>query len=535
MYYNMMLRLVGLVVLCLSLFCVGVGAETVQFSIQRFEITGNTLISSDELERQVAPFIGANKVYGDIQKALEAVESAYRERGYGAVHVLVPEQELTQGVVRFNVMEAKLGKISVVGNSHFDEQNILATLPGLRLGTTPNARVLSESVQLANENPARKMDVVLGISGAGDNDDELNARIDVKDEKPWAVYLSSDNTGNKETGRDRTGISLQHANLFNRDQVGTFSYTSSIDRPQSTRIYSLSYRLPIYAWGDSVDLYYGNSDVASATSATVAGPLLFSGAGSVYGLRYNHILPRKGEYSHRFIFGYDRREFDNTCTLGGQAVCGAGGADITLRPLSVSYSGQNESLGGISNLFLSLSGNLAGGNHGSSADFEANRLGASPNYSVFRGSLSHTQVVGNDWQLRGAINMQYTRDALVSGEQLGLVGAMAVRGFDERALTSDKGYYGLVEVYTPDLAARNGFSGNLRLLGFYDFGQGSFNKIPPGLYDKMDVASVGIGLRYTLDRKASARADLARVVDGGTPDTAEAGDWRGHVSIVIGF
>ena len=532
MYYNMMLRVVRLGSLCFCLLCCGVSAETVQFSIQRFEITGNTLIDSGELERRVAPFVGVNKVYGDIQKALEAVENAYRERGYSAVHVLVPEQELTQGVVQIDVLEAKLGKISVAGNQHYDEQNILSTMPGLQLGTTPNALALSESVQLANENPARKIDVVLGISG---DSDDLNARIDVKDEKPWAVYLSSDNTGNKDTGRDRTGVSLQHANLFNRDQVGTFSYTSSIDSPRSTRIYSLSYRLPIYAWGDSVDFYYGNSDVASATSATVAGPLAFSGAGSIYGIRYNHILSRKGEYSHRFIFGYDRREFDNSCTLGGLAVCGAGGADITLRPLSVTYLGQNESAGGVSNFSLSLSGNLAGGNHGSATDFEENRLGASANYSVFRGSLSHTQVVGNDWQLRGAINMQYTRDDLVSGEQFGLVGATAVRGFAERALTSDKGYYGQLEVYTPDLAARNGVPGSLRLLGFYDFGQGSFNKIPPGLYRSTDVASAGLGLRYTLDRRASARADFARVLDGGSSDVAEAGDWRGHVSIVIGF
>lgn len=131
--------------------------------------------------------------------------------------------------------------------------------------------------------------------------------------------------------------------------------------------------------------------------------------------------------------------------------------------------------------------------------------------------------------------MQYTRDALVSGEQLGLVGALAVRGFEERALTSDKGYYGSVEVYTPDLAARNRFTGNLRLLGFYDFGQGSFNKIPPGLYNKVDVASAGIGMRYALDSKASARADFARVIDGGKPEVEKPGDWRAHVSMVFGF
>lgn len=35
--------------------------------------------------------------------------------------------------------------------------------------------------------------------------------------------------------------------------------------------------------------------------------------------------------------------------------------------------------------------------------------------------------VSGDWQLRAALSMQYTRDALVAGEQLGLVGSAAVR------------------------------------------------------------------------------------------------------------
>lgn len=506
--------------------------EAVKFNILRFEVAGNSLLDADEVAAALAPFAGSNRVYGDIQKALEAVENAYRVRGFGAVQVTAPEQELTQGVVRLDVVEAKISRISVVGNAYFDQDNILASLPGLRIGSTPNARLLSESVQLANENPAKKVDVVLGL---GDNDGELEAKLDVKDEKPWSVFITSDNTGSSETGRDRTGVALQYANLFNRDEVATIAYTSSIDRPESTRVYSLSYRLPIYAWGDSVDLILGKSDVAAATSVTVAGPLQFSGSGMVYGLRYNHILPRRGEYSHRLVLGLDQREYDNTCAVDGQAVCGAGGADVTVRPLSLSYSGQLDSPGSSSTLSASVSGNLSGGPNSRQSDFTASRQDASLHYSVLRGGLSHARGIGSDWQVRAAITLQYTRDALVSGEQFGLVGSTAVRGFQERALAADKGYFGTLEVYSPDLAALNGWPGSLRLLTFYDFAQGSFNKTAPGVYDRASVSSAGIGLRYALGRSTSLRADLARVIQGGPANTADAGDMRGHIGVVIGF
>jgi hemolysin activation/secretion protein len=387
-------------------------------------------------------------------------------------------------------------------------------------------------VQLANENPAKKVDVVLAV---GDKEAELEARVNVKDEKPWSVFLVSDNTGNEETGRDRTGLALQYANLFDRDQVATVAYTSSIDRPQNTTIYSLSYRLPIYALGDSVDFIVGKSDVAAASSPTVAGPLQFSGRGMVYGLRYNRILPRSGEYAQRLVFGLDQREYDNRCALDGQAICGAGGADVTVRPLSLAYASQIDSPGSSSNLSLSLSRNLPGGPNGSQPDFTASRPGASPNYSVLRGGGSHLQSVGNDWQLRAALTMQYSKDALVAGEQIGLVGSMAVRGFEERTITTDKGYFANLEAYTPDLATFCRLPGNLRLLGFYDFGRGSFNKTPPGTYEKEGVASAGMGVRYSSARNVSLRADVARVMEGGPQGSERAGDWRGHVSIVLGI
>jgi hemolysin activation/secretion protein len=505
-------------------------AETVHFDIIRFEVSGNFLLDTNALAALVAPYSGTSRVYGDIQKALEAVEGAYRERGYGAVQVTVPEQELTQGVVRLDVTEAKVGKIIVTGNLHFDEDNILASLPGLKLGETPNARRLSESVQLANESPAKKIDVILGI---GEKDGDLEARVEVKDEKPWAVFLSSDNTGTRDTGNDRTGVTLQYANLGNRDQAATIAYTSSVDRPQSTKVYSLSYRLPIYAWGDSVDLIVGQSDVAAATSDTVAGPLQFSGSGMVYALRYNLMLPRRGEYSHRVVLGVDQREYDNTCALDGQAVCGSGGADVTVRPLSLAYAGQLDSPGSSSSVSLSVAGNLTGGPNSRAADFSASRVDAGPHYAVFRGGLSHSQSVGNDWQVRGAISLQYSNDALVSGEQLGLVGSTAVRGFQERVVTADKGYFGTVEIYTPDLAPLFGNSGNLRLLGFYDFAHGSYNKTAPGIYANEGVSSLGVGLRYALGRSVSLRADLARVVDGGPNNTAA--EKPVYVGVVIGF
>src|SRR5258707_11901453 len=92
------------------------------FTITRFEVEGNSLLPADEVQRLLQPMSGPHRVYGDIQHALEALENAYRKAGYTAVQVYVPEQELTSGVVRLQVTENRIGKITVTGNQHFSKK-----------------------------------------------------------------------------------------------------------------------------------------------------------------------------------------------------------------------------------------------------------------------------------------------------------------------------------------------------------------------------------------------------------------------------
>lgn len=514
-----------------------------QFDVQQYAVTGNRILSDSEIARLVAPYTGPKRVFGDIQKALEAIESAYRNAGYSAVQVYVPEQELTGGTVIIQVTETRLDRIVFTGNRHFDEANLRRSLPALREGTSPNARKISENVQLINENPAKQVDVVLSL---GEQEGTVNAKVNVVEENPLRVYLTADNTGNTATGKTRIGLALQHANLFNRDHTGTFSYTTSVERPDRVDIYSFSYRLPLYPWGDSIDFIYGNSSVNAGASATVAGPLIFSGKGQVYGLRYNHYLPRRGEFSSRLIFGLDQRQYDNTCTIGGAAICGAGGSDATVRPLNLAYTGQWLQPGALSDFNLSLAHNLPGGPHGRQADFTASRSDAPKDYTALRLTASHLRVIARDWQVRGAFNGQYSGRPLLAGEQLGLAGSTAVRGFQERAIATDYGLVANLELYTPDFSQAIGLTeSTLRTLAFIDYAQGGNHLAQPGTLERASASSAGLGLRFGIKKDVSLKFDVAHVIrdrqerqptaTASTSPDSVAGNWRGHVAASIAF
>ena len=87
-----------------------------RFDINAFAIEGNTLFQLYELHAVVEPYTGKQKDFGDIQRALEALQAFYIARGYNAVRVLVPEQDIRAGSVRLQVIEARIRQVRVQGS-----------------------------------------------------------------------------------------------------------------------------------------------------------------------------------------------------------------------------------------------------------------------------------------------------------------------------------------------------------------------------------------------------------------------------------
>ena len=549
-------------------------AQDASFDIVRFQIEGNSILPDERAQQLVAPFVGQRKLYGDVQKALEALEGEYRRLGYGTVNVYVPEQELTTGVVRLQVSEGVVGKVIITGNKYFNDQNVRASLPDLKEGAAPNMRKLSENVQLSNENPAKQVEVTLGVS---EDEGKVDARIEVKEEHPERVYLTLDNTGTKGTGKNRLGVSYQNANVGNSDQVLTLAYTTAIDPPGGMKvlgnrvipsqdgtgvkvdIFSIGYRLPLYSLGDSIDVIYGNSTSGSpANSPNLGSGLAINGKGEVFGLRYNHIFARAGEYTSKLVFGYDYKYMNSRCdVLGVPTPFGAAGCTpYTLRPVSATYSGQWQKPGAAADFNVGVAHNLfpVGSEFpyadapAATAPGGADRYSAASGYqtkdefSVLRFGGSYAAAIAGDWMLRVAVSGQHANNALPAGERLGLAGSTAVRGFLERAVATDRGYFANFELYSPDIAASAGLQGNLKWLVFYDMGQGA--NLSPWNYgapynQKVGIASLGVGLRYNLRKDVSIRVDVARVMDGvwpnGAPNIALDGDIRGHFGLAFGF
>lgn len=497
------------------------------FEIARFEVQGNTLLRQPAIDRLLLAFTGKERNFGDVQKALETLEAAYHALGYNVVQVALPEQELNHGVIRLQVIETKLGKVRVEGNTVFDEANIRRSLPGLREGESPNIAGVSSSLRLANENPSKK--TILQLQG-GDQDGEVNAVLKVTDEKAWRLGASLDNSGNKSTGESQLTLQFQHANIADRDQVLSLQYTTTLENPSQVSVYGVGYHVPLYALGDSIDLFASYSDVDSGSVLAGIFNLQVSGRGTVFGGRYNQNLRRKGDYESRLTYGFDYKAFENNVALQGVQL----GNDVTVHPLSVAYSG-NWTVGeSESNFSITALRNVPGGDRGGSAEFNRVRAGAPAGYSILRYSAGYARALPRDWQMRVSLSGQYTGDELVPGEQFGAGGASTVRGFTERDIANDVGQLISAEVYTPNLCSSiQTVASQCRALAFYDAAHVRRNNPLPGELAKASIGSIGLGFRFNMGKLLTMQMDYGHVVDGGV--TQAKGDDRLHFRLGLTY
>jgi hemolysin activation/secretion protein len=494
-----------------------------RFTIDHYVVDGASLLSKAQLDAAVAPYVGKDKDFSDVERALEAVEAAYAKHGYSAVRVLLPEQELEKGTVHFRVVESRFGKVTVKDNHFVSEANALNAIPSVHPGGVPRTKQISRELKLANENPSRQMNVVLK---GGENDDLVDANVIVNDSKPSIWGVSLDNSGTSETGRARLGLSYLNANVFNADHVAGIQYLTSPQYPNRVQVVGGSYKIPFYRQSSSLEFFAGYSNVNSV----VGGLSNFQGGGRLLSTRYNFMLDRVGVFDPSLSFGLDWRDFRQIEQTNTPATLLYN--EIVVLPVSVSYAAQGKFTKSDLGFNASLSANLPNMSKGKEADFAAydpsGTIMPDAHYRVVRYGANYSRLIGADWQFRTALNGQWSSNVLVLGEQIRLGGADGVRAFSEGSEGGDKGARLNLEGYTPDFG-KGDF--RMRALVFYDAGQVTSTNSSA----KTTISGAGIGLRAYYRERLSLRIDEARIMKAGNDPNQQVGDWRTCASLNATF
>jgi hemolysin activation/secretion protein len=495
-------------------------AETVEpsFEIKTFEVIGNTIFPSDKLQDELGPFTGKDKTATDVEKARDALERLYHDAGYPAVMVNIPEQTLKEGVVKLQVIESRIGKVTITGNRYFSTAKLMREMPSL----TPHELLYLPSVQKELGRIGRNPDIkVEPVMTPGKEPGTIDVELKVEDQVPLHGYLELNNRSSHSTTELRLNGMLRYDNLWQRDHSLSIQYQTAPQSPKEVQVVGGSYSLPAPWDKDHQIALFGiwsDSDTAFGEGFNVVGK------GQIAGMRYVIPLPAYKLYAHNITFGLDFKHFNQTVgftTESGETTR----TPVTYLPLSFSYGAALPDAGGVTQFSAGLNMSFRGVVSNES-EFELKRYKATANYFYATAGIQRTQKLPLGMGLFVKLDGQVTDGPLIDNEQYAAGGMESVRGYKETEATGDGAVHGMVELSFPDPFEKTGIGKKFQMSPFifYDIARLTIRDPLQGQDSGITLAGTGAGLRGSIMKNLEYEVDWAVALD--STDKTRANDQR---------
>ncbi len=448
--------------------------------ISKIVFTGNQAVSTGELNKIAAPYIGKRLSGEDIRELCLKIQQYYVKEGFILARAFPPVQDIKDQTLTIQIMEGILGQVEIEGNHYYNSKFILSHVKRF-VGKAINYNDLIRALLLLNEN----MELSVGsIFKKGKNRGEADLILVVKDQLPLHIYTDYNNYGSEISTHDRWGTRLDYGNLItDGDKV---SLTEVLGWPPSHLNYSNAiYSVPLSSWGTRMDLSY----IFSQFKVGELGSLDLKGQSQIASVKVKQALSRTRIWSSDVFVEFDYMQLRNealgqTSSYDKLRILQVGGRMDYIDP----FKGRN--------LFdLSLSAGIPdflGGLH--AVDPLCSREGAGGRF--FIGNLDYQRLQTLPYRFMVTFNAsgQGTFNKLPISQQFYIGGIDTVRGYPLAVVLGDNGYYMNLELSIPSPPISS-LQEHLRFIAFVDQGGVFDNSFVPGEHDPAYLTSAGVGLR----------------------------------------
>jgi len=471
--------------------------DAVRVLAKAFEFSGNKLLAQSDLQAAVAPWLGRELSFSELQHVIEAVTQTYRQRGW-FVLVKLPAQDVSEGTIHLQIMESRLGQIRIdaEGKDLRIQRDVLigAMTARQQVGEPLNMDAIDRGGSLINDLPGVTAATVLAAGQEAGTSDVI---VKVQDKSLWSGSVQLDNTGSRSTGDQKLSFS---GSVNNPGGIGD-QISLNTSATEGSHYFRAGYTLPVGhdGWRLGVN--------ASTLDYKLIGPdfaaLNAKGDAQTQGLQLSYPLWRGGLENVTFGAAYDWKTYDNamnglqasykhihvgTLSLNGDHLDDWGNGGMTLWGTSVT-TGR-----------LDLSGNA----NNQSADQSGPH--AEGQFDKFSANIARLQRLTSGLSLWASVNAQRAGKNLDSSEKMSLGGPSGVRAYPVMEAVGDDGMLSTLEM-------RYSLDTEWQLTAFYDYGRihRDHNASYPGAPELQNVALAGrgVGVNWTQPGQWAVRAALA--------------------------
>lgn len=192
--------------------------------VNSIEVAPSSVLSQEEVNQIIQPIVGKNVFISDIQNVIDQLNNLYAEKGFVTAKAFLPEQTVENGHIYIELIESKVGNVSVEQNKWTRTKYITDRVeqkPGELFDIVELEKDILDFNRY-NEGVNLTANLTAGTQ-PGTTDIQLTAHENI----PFHVVGIMDNAGRYQTGRLRGGAMIYADSLFhNRDRLSLGSYFS---------------------------------------------------------------------------------------------------------------------------------------------------------------------------------------------------------------------------------------------------------------------------------------------------------------------
>ncbi|HCN88669.1 MAG TPA: peptide transporter [Oxalobacteraceae bacterium] len=405
---------------------------------------------------------GSQLTLTDLRGMAVKIAEYYHQHGYFLAQAYLPAQDIKHGVVTIALLEGQYGKVSLRNQTNLSDALANRLLDGLSSHEAVTIAPLESRLLLLSDIPGVAVKSTL-VPGASVGTSDLI--VDVTPGRRVTGSLDADNEGNRYTGGNRLGATLNVNDPSGHGDIATFraltsadglnygraSYQAQLGRAKAGVAYSsMDYRL--------------SQEFASLQANGTAR------TASVYG---SYPLVRSRSNNLYAVIDFDTKSFedavDSTATV----------ADKKAQVWMLSLNGDHRDHfggGGLSNYSFTWTSGSIDIRTPAAAATDVATAQSNGHYDKLALNALRLQSITESTSLYAAISGQLASKNLDTSEKMGLGGANGVRAYPDGEAYGDQGYVLNLEAryLLPKVSER--MPGQLQLTGFVDNGSVTLNK-----------------------------------------------------------
>lgn len=361
-----------------------------------------------------------------IRTLATAIQNKLISHGYITTRVVIPRQDLNEGVLTLTVLPGVIGNITFSETSH-KYANLYTTFPGHK-GDILDLRAIEQGLENIQRIPGADANVILR---PGENAGGTDIEIDRTQPSFWRVGGWFDDSGSKYTGRYQSGIALY---LDNPTSLNDLFYVSAgrdlhFQNWRNSKNGSVYYSVPYGYW--SLDMYASHNEYLQKISGTWA-DFQYQGKSNNLSLKVNRLLYRNASQKTTLsvqLLKNNSHYYLNDTEINNQE------RDVTQLITRLNhrhYVGQS-----IVDAMVSYQRNTSW----FGAQQQASASAKSRIANLDLSALVPFTLLGQSMSYQPRYQQQYSPDRLATQDQFSIGNRWTVRGFDgEYNLSANKGY-----------------------------------------------------------------------------------------------